>query len=364
MSVHKDKKRGTWYFRKRMLDINGKYVNIGRYGFATKKDAQRAEVSFKLFDERNADSVKLFEIIDHYLKYQETQLKPSTLYTKKSIAKNWIKKYFPNAVIDKISITAYEYWLENMKKQDMTVDRINRIIMELKMIFEHGEKFFGIRNNPVKLFGYIKDNSYETKKMKIWTLDQFNLFISKVEDPVYNTFFNLLYFTGVRLGEAQGLTWDAVDFEQNTIFINKTLYSKGMKNGGFKLTAPKTRSSVRHIELTAKLREKLKKHKEAMKEAVRGYFPEDSLVFGIDRPLPATSITRVKNNVADEVGLYRIRLHDFRHSHASLLISLKIDPLFIADRLGHLKVSTTLDTYSHLFPTRQKEIISILDSIG
>ena len=104
------------------------------------------------------------------------------------------------------------------------------------------------------------------------------------------------------------------------------------------------------------------KYKQIATETYKLVLP-NSFIFGNNRPLGKTNIERYKNKICEISNLPQIRIHDFRHSHASLLISMGINPLFIFERLGHKDVSTTLDTYSHLFPTNQKEIVMKLDSM-
>ena len=364
MSVHKDEKRNTWYFKKRIKNIEGKIVNATKRGFKTKAEAKKAET---LFDDLDSvvNRLTFNDIYEKYLLQESKTIKESTIYSKSLIIKKYILKYFENQRIKDISNDDVTRWHEELKKQNLCVRRLNKIHCELKALFEYTEKFYKINNNPARVVGGFKDNSRTQIHMEIWTAEEFSDFIKEVESPIYKMLFYILYYTGLRKGEALALTWKDIDITNQKISINKTLtnkYNKDLKSDSYIVTSPKTSSSNRMVDIPSKLSNMLAEYKTNL-SLIYGKIKDSNLVFGINKPLPLTTIDRQKKKACKLSNVKEIRIHDFRHSHASLLIAMNINPLFISERLGHKNVSTTLDTYSHLFPTNQKEIVLKLNDI-
>lgn len=359
MSVHKDSKTNNWYFRKRITNLDGSITNIRRRGFKTKGEAKKAEI---LFVPDLTPKISFETLCDNYFLYLETKYKPSTIYSKKIMINKYIREYFKNSDIENITKESVINWINRVREQKLKIKRVNKIIAELNCLIEYGEKFYNIENNPCRVIGRIKDNSVKTKKMDIWTPQEFSQFISVCDNLHYYTLFNFMYYTGVRLGEALAITWEDFNKTSKQISINKTMCQKldTTTNNNYIVTAPKTSSGNRIIDLPSKLYEILLEYEKYTIKYYKG-INLSKFIFGYNKPLSETSICRYKNNYCKLANVKQIRLHDLRHSHASLLINLGINPLFISERLGHKNVSTTLNVYSHLFPTNQREIVQKID---
>ena len=158
-----------------------------------------------------------------------------------------------------------------------------------------------------------------------------------------------LYWTGMRLGELLALTIGDVDFEKCTISISKSYQRLSGKDI---ITEPKTPKGKRIITIPQFLVIDLQDY-------IRGiYEPESN-----DRLFPITKyyLEHEMQRGIKESGVKRIRIHDLRHSHSSMLVEMGFSPLEIADRLGHEKIETTLNTYSHLYPNKQEKLAERLD---
>ena len=187
--------------------------------------------------------------------------------------------------------------------------------------------------------------------MKFWTLGEYQRFIAAVEHPLYRPIFETLYYTGMRVGELLALTYRNIDLEGGIIHITKTLKRIGTENI---ITAPKTPKSKRDILIPSFLVEELKEYYKHV------YDPDlDEPVF----PTLRASILYNLKQYAKRAGVKEIRVHDLRHSHVALLVELGFNPLLIAERLGHEDIKTTLNTYSHLYPNKQIELINKLEEI-
>ena len=154
----------------------------------------------------------------------------------------------------------------------------------------------------------------------------------------------------MREGELLALTPRDIDFKNNKIHISKTYYREDREDI---ITTPKTDCSTRTIEIPEFL-------KKEIAEYVEKHFqmPEDERLF----PIVARTIQKRVARYIEASGVKKIRVHDFRHSHASYLINQGVQPLIIKERLGHKDIKITMNTYGHLYPSQQKEVAKMLDA--
>ena len=363
MSVQKDEKTNTWFYRKRVKDVNGKTVMLRKRGFKTKKEAQLAEAQVE-FELETLQRVTINELCDEYLKYIENQYKINTIYGKRIIIDKYIRGQFGKMYPQKITNNQILNWQNALKRENLSIPRINKITGEFKTIFEYADKFYNIRCNPARTVGFIKETAAIKNVMLIWTPDEFNQFIEACKPNILEyTLFNLLYYTGLRKGEALALSWEDIDMYSRRLNVSKTISQKHKeKDSTFTITRPKTTRGARTIDLPEKIINILTEYKSWQRKDCPDLTNQD-FIFGGKKPISETSLERYKNKKCKEAGVKQIRIHDLRHSHASLLINMGITPLFISERLGHRDVSTTLDVYSHLFPSNQREIVNKLDAI-
>lgn len=216
---------------------------------------------------------------------------------------------------------------------------------------------------PAKL---IKKLPIEKTKMQFWTVKEFQKFLTLFEPEEYNIklLFTVLFFTGLRLWEALALTWQDIDFSSNTIHITKSVYvNKGVTH----ISTTKTKAGTRRIVINKKLSQELQDWEKRQKHLLE-QFTNNSLTLQVFQNSPIT-ITKnaiekqYKKIIERDSTLKKIRIHDFRHSHASLLINQGEDYLVVKERLGHASITTTIDTYSHLYPSKQKDLADKLDDL-
>lgn len=196
----------------------------------------------------------------------------------------------------------------------------------------------------------------ETNRKDFYTLREFKKFIKFVDNIIYKRFFEFMFFCGTRPGECMALKFS--DLEGNYININKTIDEHGKRLLG----TPKTASSNRFIKIDKKLKYDLLYLK---KYYILKYGSEtfDYFIFGGIKPLAPTTINRYKLKACNKAKIRPITLHQFRHSHATFLLNKGIDIHEISKRLGHSKVSTTLDVYTHSDLSQEKRVYDTLNSI-
>ncbi len=184
---------------------------------------------------------------------------------------------------------------------------------------------------------------------------KFKHFIKYVDDIVYKQFFNFMFFVGTRPGEALALKFS--DIQGNYVRINKSRSNHKNREIG----TTKNFSSNRLVQIDKVLVRDLN---DLHDYYIKKYgFDYDFIVFGGMKPLSPTTINRHKIDACKKANIRPITLHQFRHSHATLLISKNIMINEVSRRLGHSKTSTTLDIYTHTDLTQEKRAINTLNSL-
>lgn len=353
MPIYKDEKYNTWFCKFYYVDYNGQKKQKLKRGFKTKREAKEFENRFLVKHQKDV-TMPFSSLVKYYKEDMETRLKPATIYTKQNIIDKLILPYFNDMPLNNITPSTIRTWQNELIQNDKNYSQtyLRTVHTLLVAIFNFAMKYYDLKENPCSICGSIGSMKTE-KEMTIWTLDQFKTFIEAEKDNImYYTAFNVLFYTGLRIGELLALTWGDIDFDNQTISINKSLQ---VLNGVTYITSPKTRKSIRTITIFPNLVRILQDYKSACYEPLN-----DSRLF----PIAKSKVLRELRKKAKAQELPQIRLHDLRHSHASLLIELGFSPLAIADRLGHESVQTTLNVYSHLYPNKQDELAQKLQEIS
>ncbi len=197
----------------------------------------------------------------------------------------------------------------------------------------------------------------QAKEMQIWNAHEIERFLEKAKSTPYYALFHLNLFSGLRRSEILGLKWADMDFMFGQLSVNRTLHQ--LKDGRYIFRPPKTAKSKRKVSLTPLSLEVMQEYYEEQKKLCDTLgipFSDERLVFchvEDGKPLRPNTITRAWVSIGEKAGLKHIRLHDCRHTHASLLLKQGVHPKIVSERLGHSSVQITLDTYSHVTPGLQ-----------
>jgi integrase len=193
-------------------------------------------------------------------------------------------------------------------------------------------------------------------EMQTWDEAELNKFLEAAKSTPYYALFYTALFTGMRRSELLALRWQDIDLIYSQIYVNLSMHQ--IKDGSFIFTAPKTDKSRRTIALTPStflVLESYRKAREVECKMLGVTLQDGDLVFStLGKPLRPNTITRAWGILASKAGVKVIRLHDARHTHASLMLKQGIHPKFVQERLGHSTISITLDTYSHVAPGLQE----------
>lgn len=169
--------------------------------------------------------------------------------------------------------------------------------------------------------------------------------------------YEMLFYTGIRIGELQALTWENVNFEKNQITIEQTLIYQ-TKNDWY-LSTPKSNKAYRTIGIGSNLSTKLAQWKK-LQEMV-GNFEYMAQLDGTFTP--PYSFANWLKDYAKQAGIKPIKLHSLRHSHVALLVEKNIQPLMIQERLGHANIQITLGTYGHLYAKADDRVVEAIDTL-
>ncbi len=329
---------------------------VVRKGIKTLQEAKSLEREIYNLNEEGIyynDNSKALDVINDYLKYSKQYDKPSSYAKKCNVFDNHITNFFENVKIR--DITKYDIldFKELLSCKSISNNYKRYVFTALKTFFNYCLNHEIIVKNPAVAIDNFKK---EKVIMQFWTINEFKQFISCVDDIKYKCLFNLLYFTGIRRGEALALTWNDIDLDNNKLHITKTC--SHVHKQGYVTTRPKTEDSIRVIQINNKLVELLNDLKQSF-----NYLDTDSIFVTNNKLFSKTTIDRRFGEYVKESQVKKIRIHDFRHSHVALLIHLEQDVLSIAKRLGHSDVGITLNNYGHLYDSADKRIADKLETI-
>ncbi len=206
---------------------------------------------------------------------------------------------------------------------------------------------------------------FKRSTMQTWSENEVNCFLDTARESHYYSLFYTALFTGMRRGELLALRWQDVDFIYSQIYINRSLHQ--LRDGTYIFTQPKSEKSRRTIAMSASLLLVLSEYrrtKEAEALLLGKTVNEADLVFNNSgKPLRPNTVTYAWERMAARAGVKVIRLHDARHTHASLMLKQGIHPKIVQERLGHTSIQMTLDTYSHVAPGIQEAAAESFDKL-
>lgn len=359
MAVYKDKWNGykgdAWRVECYYKDWKGVQKRHGKRGFKTKKEALVYEREFLAKSKRDINmSFNMF--VDIYLKDMEPQLKVSTFETKKNIIELHIKPYFENFTLSGVTPTDILQWqnellsIRDEQGKGYSPVYLRTIHNQINAIFNHAVRYYDLPKNPC--YKHKKMGRSKNKEMLYWTKEEYLKFSESMKSkPISYYAFQVLFWTGIRLGELIALTKNDFDFERNILRINKNLQ---VVKGEEVVLSPKTEKGNRQIDLPQFLCDELQEYFATIYK-----LDNDTRVF----PIGKSYLHHEMNRGCKESGVKRIRVHDLRHSHAALLISLGYATIQIAERLGHDDITVT-QNYAHLYPSVQKKMAASLDELN
>lgn len=352
MAAYKDTERNTWYVAFYYRDWQGNNKKKKKRGFKTKREALDWEKTFRQKQEATLDML-FKDFVEVYAEDMKPRLKHNTWLTKEHIIQTKLLPYFGNKKMNEIKAADVVRWQNTMmtfrdeEGNGYAKGYLKTLQSQLSAIFNHGIRLYELKENPVRKAGSI--GGKRRKEMEIWTKEEYVKFSEAVMDkPQAYYAFEVLFWTGLRVGEMLALTPSDIDFANKTISVNKS-YQR--LQGEDYITDPKTEKSNRTVAIPDFLCEELQEYLEML----YGY-KDDDRMFQITKSFLHHEMIRG----AQKAGVKRIRIHDIRHSHVSMLIDMGFSAVDIAGRMGHESIDITLH-YAHMFPSAQKDMAQKLN---
>lgn len=349
-------------------DADGKYRKISRtvYGSAEAKQEELRLIA-EVDGADRPTSITVQMLYEKYIAAQQSEIRQASLEKIETIMRNHVLPYLSTLKLNELTTKQLQEWKTIVAAKPLMVSTKNSAYRRLNAFLNFGVKIGYLQENELRKLGNFRDPyfTHEHEALHYYSKEQFAEFISVAEkyrersinDSGYYVFFNIAFYTGMRKGEINALKWS--DIEGNLIHVRRSIAQK--TKGGDQETPPKNKSSYRTLQMPKKLVSILEQHR-LFQERISG-FTDDFRVCGGIAPLRDSSIEHRNTFFAKEAGLPHIRIHDFRHSHASLLANERINIQEIARRLGHSNVQQTWNTYSHLYPREEERAIGVLDAI-
>ena len=370
MAVYK--KDGKWYIKGKIKKDDGtkyQYTKLAR-GCKLQKEAKEYERLFRIQYQDIQVSAGYMTFQELSKEYMNTlvNIKGATLRTYQDKIDK-INEVIGDKKINLITKDTLQKYIRNLESKYVS-EYVSKFYYIIRSVFNYGVENDYIKSNPMSKVKLRVNKDEIKKEMLFWEPNEFNQFIAAVKKPEMKTLFIFLYYMGTRKGETLALQWKDIDFNNDIVRIYKTVTNK-IKGSVYTITTPKTNNSIRNIPMFKIVKDSLLEWKEVHKKMYG--FSENCYVFGYDRPMPEERPRRYMIKVLNELNedkpedqqLKKIRIHDFRHSHASWLINnmgkYNFSDYDIAKRLGDT-VQMLHSTYAHQFKDAGRNIIESMEN--
>lgn len=352
-----------WYFYDK-INVDGKTKPYMFRSYMTRNEALKAERDFLVgyeTKEINVTGMTFKQLYEEFYEYKKDKVKTSTLRTYRVNIKE-LSEFYELKIKD-IRLEHYIAWRKRIGALDLADKTKNGYYKLLKTILNYETKWHDFNFTSIynKMEKFSNPNK-PPKEMQFYTWEEFKQFLSVIDDIKWKSLFEVLYFCGLRRGELRGLSWDNIDFFNSELCVVKNVVQEGDGDKCY-VTTPKTRTSVRTLSVPERVMKDL--HELYLRDKKQYGFNQKWFVFGDKEPLSTHILLRhQKNKYTQESGVKQIRIHDFRHSCASVLINNGVSIMIVAKYLGHAKIDETLNTYSHLFKNKMDEIVKTMDNLS
>lgn len=355
----------TWYY---VFDLprdpaTGKRRQKKKGGFPTEGAAWDActeeivKVNRGLYIEE--DKITVGEYLSMYLEHIHPNYKPTAYDTERTIIEARIVPAIGQVKMQKLTPLAITQFYTKLR-QKYSSEYVKNIHATLRRALRQAYVWDIL---PANIMEKVRSPKVERKEMLFWTKDQCMHFLRVAKGHRHFIVYALAIYTGMRRGEVLGLRWKDIDFEKKTLTVVQTV---NHISSGVIIQTPKTRTSNRQIAIG----DTLLKHLEARRAIVneqkmrnRKTYAKHDLVCcdELGEPMKPKRLTESFALLTKRAELPKIRFHDLRHSHASMLLHMGVNAKAAAERLGHSNVQIFLDRYAHLMENMQRDVADLLE---
>lgn len=358
------------YFRKRgnkwsfTVDIGrdpqtGKRKQKTVSGFKTKKEAEAAcaelIAQIEAGEYKEPSRLTLKEFILEFMEGEKHRVRESTWHRQMHLINKHIIPSLGGIPLKDFSPLHLRQFYSDKTEEGLSSTYLHSMHTVLSKIMHAAEQWGMVGKNPASLVPPPRPRRLE---MSVWTIEEAQKFLKASEGRKYYIAYLLALYTGMRRGEILALQWSDIIFDDGIIRVQRTLYATG---GKITFQQPKTKGAARTIIVSPFVLSALKKHRVRQQEKklqLGKAYEDHNLVVSNWKGTPVypTDIDHDFQAAIKSAGVPRIRFHDLRHTHATILLQLGEHPKVVSERLGHSTTSITMDVYSHVLPNMQKSL--------
>lgn len=313
--------------------------------------------------------ILLRDFFREYLEQRRADIRETTLEKLRSNVENHILPELGDIELADLTPQVLARWKANIAGKGLSYVTCRRIYGSLNAILNYASRMEYVHENPMKKVGNFREANFEApeEKLHFYTSEQFLLYANAANSAVKTyydrsifMFMMIAYYTGMRKGEIHALRWE--DIDGNLIRVHRSISQK-VKGKPAVETPPKTKSSIRTLQVPEPLMDMLEQYKVMQQHHYGKIWNRQYHVIYGEHCISDTALSNHNIDWAKAAGLEPIRIHDFRHSHASLLANEGINIQEIARRLGHSNVQITWHTYAHLYPREEERAVVVLNRV-
>lgn len=367
MKGHTYQRGKTWTY---VIDLTPDPITGARRqktkgGYKREKDAEAAcaEAITKINQGNyvEGNNITLGGFLEIWLKeYAKPNYKPNVYDVEESIVQ---KRIIPSLGMQRLQqikpLTITRFY--NQLQEKYSSDYARHIHVVLRNVFKMAERWEMIQDNPINK---VVPPRIKKKEMKVWTVEQCMKFLNIAVGHAHYIVFSLAIHTGMRRGEILGLRWKDLNYKTKTLRVRQNVV--WTPSEGIIIQEPKTENSKRTIAISDLLIKDLENRRLEIETDIlhqQDLYSDNDLIccYSDGNAVQPRRINDRFDYLTKKAGLPKIRFHDLRHSHATMLLENNINPKVAAERLGHSSVKMFLDRYSHLLPSMQDEAASAIE---
>ena len=339
--------------------VTGKRRNRTVGTYRTKREAEAEERDALRRQERGTlldpSKTTVGQLLDEWLRTKAKGVSPQSLKDYEITIRRHLKPALGNVLVQKLTAERAQAQYDAWTAEGYSARQVRGCHLRLSQALDYAVKRHIVY---VNVCGTVSPPRVASKKADVWDTAEVRRFLDSVTDENLSPLWHLLVLEGMRRGEALGLRWSDVNWERGTAHIVQTVApDKSNRGEPIIQDRTKTKTSARTVRLTPDTIAHLKEHRKRQAErrlAAAAWADHDLIVCtGKGTPINPNNVTRSFDAIVKRAGLRRIRVHDLRHTHATMLLRSGVHPKVVSERLGHASIAITLDTYSHVLPDSQ-----------